>query len=63
MNTESCADGMVLVERQGPDYVVEINRLECPNGCVIETVQALHDAFQYSENDNAVSVGVRSGIK
>ena len=63
MNTESYADGKVLVERQRQVYVGEINRLECRNGCVIETVQALHDAFQYFENDNAAKVGARSGIK
>lgn len=63
MNTEFYADGKVLFERQRPVYFVKISRPECRNGCVIETVQALHDAFQYFENDNAANVGVTSGIK
>lgn len=51
----------VLIERDGPVYIVTINRPELRNAVDLPTARALFDAFVAFETDSQASVAVLTG--
>jgi len=58
---KSYAGGKVLVGRDGPVFIVTINRPQAKNACDVETVKALHDAFQEFDKDDDYRVAILTG--